>query len=126
MIGWWGSKLMSMTFGVMFPAYASYKAIKTETKEDDIQWLVYWIIFSLFTFIEFFLDIILAWVPLYQELKLAFIIWLALPQTKGALFIWEKSQKTIDKYVSQAEEKVNQLVASTTAGGSKAEEKKDS
>mmetsp|Transcript_21841 Transcript_21841/g.34229 ORF Transcript_21841/g.34229 Transcript_21841/m.34229 type:complete len:101 (+) Transcript_21841:174-476(+) len=61
MIGWWGSKFLSMTFGVMYPAYSSYKAIKTIEKEDDIQWLCYWVIFGLFTFIEFFLDIVLMW-----------------------------------------------------------------
>mmetsp|Transcript_21840 Transcript_21840/g.34228 ORF Transcript_21840/g.34228 Transcript_21840/m.34228 type:complete len:128 (+) Transcript_21840:174-557(+) len=127
MIGWWGSKFLSMTFGVMYPAYSSYKAIKTIEKEDDIQWLCYWVIFGLFTFIEFFLDIVLMWVPLYQELKLAFIIWLALPQTKGALFVWQRSKDTIDKWLIKVEEQVGKITAqATTAAESKPEEKKDS
>jgi hypothetical protein len=44
----------------------------------------YWIIFSLFTLVEFFFDLILAWVLLYYEIKLIGLLWLALPQTRGA------------------------------------------
>jgi len=66
-------------------------------------------------------------VPLYQELKLAFIIWLALPQTKGALFVWQRSKDTIDKWLIKVEEQVGKITAqATTAAESKPEEKKDS
>ena len=37
MIGWWGSKFLAMIVGVLYPSLESYKALKTETKDDDIQ-----------------------------------------------------------------------------------------
>jgi hypothetical protein len=36
------------------------------TTRTDTQWLVYWCVYSLFTVVEFFLDIIIPWIPLYQ------------------------------------------------------------
>jgi receptor expression-enhancing protein 5/6 len=40
MIGWGLSKVLCMVIGFMYPAYMSYKAIKTPSKEDDTQvWL---------------------------------------------------------------------------------------
>uniref|UniRef100_A0A7S0YTQ7 Receptor expression-enhancing protein n=1 Tax=Hemiselmis tepida TaxID=464990 RepID=A0A7S0YTQ7_9CRYP len=105
MIGFWGSKLLCMLVGVIYPALMSYKAIKSTAKdtEDHTQWLTYWVIFSLFSTVEFLLDVIIVWIPIYYELKLCFVLWMALPQTNGALWIWIQSEKTIDQYMTQVE-----------------------
>jgi len=115
MIGWWGSKFLAMIVGVLYPSLESYKALKTETKDDDIQWLAYWIVFALFTLVEFFLDIVLAWIPLYYEVKLVFILWLALPQTRGALKLWQDNQASIDKFYSKMVEQLEKIQAPATA-----------
>lgn len=47
--------------GFLFPAYYSFKAIESPNKEDDKQWLVYWVVYSFFTIIEAFVSIILYW-----------------------------------------------------------------
>lgn len=111
MIGWWPTKFIAMLVGVIYPSLESYKAIKTEGKDDDVQWLSYWIIFSLFSTIEFFLDIVLAWVPLYYEAKLIFILWLALPQTRGALKLWQDHQATIDAAFAAALKQLEKIQA---------------
>jgi hypothetical protein len=51
----------SNVIGFLFPAYYSFKAIESPNKEDDKQWLVYWVVYSFFTIIESFVSIILYW-----------------------------------------------------------------
>jgi len=111
MIGWWPTKFIAMLVGVLYPSIESYKALKTENKDDDSQWLSYWIIFSLFTLVEFFLDIVLAWIPLYYEAKLIAILYLALPQTRGALKLFQDHQDKLDLLYKQAIEQLNKIQA---------------
>jgi hypothetical protein len=37
MIGWWPSKFIAMLVGVLYPSIESYKALKSESKDDDSQ-----------------------------------------------------------------------------------------
>jgi len=62
--------------------YASYKAIESEDKSDDTQWLMYWVCFAAFSLLETFSDYIIFWIPFYWFLKLAFLVALQLPQYK--------------------------------------------
>ena len=45
------------------------KAIESERKDDDTQWLTYWTVYSAFSIVEFFSDIFLSWFPLYFLFK---------------------------------------------------------
>jgi hypothetical protein len=47
--------------GFTYPMYQSFKAVESSNKDDDTQWLTYWVVYSSFTFVEFFADIILWW-----------------------------------------------------------------
>nr|XP_023499608.1 receptor expression-enhancing protein 3 isoform X1 [Equus caballus] len=85
---------------------------------DDLQsrgvrWMMYWIVFALYTVIETVADQTVAWFPLYYELKIAFVIWLLSPYTKGASLIYRKflhpllssKEREIDDYIVQAKER---------------------
>ncbi len=61
-----GAQLLCCLVGVVYPAYASIKAVESADKEDDTQWLVYWVVFSAFSVGE---DLLAAWVPFYWVLK---------------------------------------------------------
>ena len=50
-------------------------AIESKTKGDDTQWLVYWVIFAIFSIMEVFVDLVLYWIPFYYAFKLAFLLW---------------------------------------------------
>jgi receptor expression-enhancing protein 5/6 len=76
----WGD-LLSNLVGFVYPAYASFKAIESPSKEDDVQWLTYWVVFGFMNVIEFYSDILLFWLPFYYFFKAAIILWLVLPQT---------------------------------------------
>ena len=47
----------------------SIKALETSSKSDDTQWLMYWVVFSLFSVLEFFSDTLVGWVPFYWLIK---------------------------------------------------------
>ena len=52
----------SLNAGFVYPAYRSIKAIETSIKDDDTQWLIYWVVFACFSVAEFFSDILIGWV----------------------------------------------------------------
>ncbi|KJE93494.1 hypothetical protein CAOG_04279 [Capsaspora owczarzaki ATCC 30864] len=75
---------------VAYPAYASFKAIKTRNIVEYQQWMMYWIVFGFFSVAALVLDALLgSWFPLYNEIKMLFVLWLMLPQTKGAVNIYK-------------------------------------
>ena len=77
-----GAKFLVNLVGFVYPAYSCFKAIESPEKDDDVQWLTYWIINSFFQVIEYFSDILLYWIPFYFVWKALFLIYLYAPQTK--------------------------------------------
>lgn len=47
----------------------SIKAIESPNKDDDTQWLTYWVVYGVFGVGEFFSDILLSWCPFYYLCK---------------------------------------------------------
>jgi len=107
------SKLIITAIGLLFPAYSSYKAIKAASFQEYVRWIMYWIVFSLFTVFEVFTDIVFSWLPFYYLSKIVFVLWLAMPFTKGSTFVYRKiihpnfsrKEHAIDKILEDA--KVN-------------------
>uniref|UniRef100_H3BEI9 Receptor expression-enhancing protein n=1 Tax=Latimeria chalumnae TaxID=7897 RepID=H3BEI9_LATCH len=101
-----------LSFGMLYPAYSSYKAIKTKDVREYVRWMMYWIVFAIFMTAETFADIFISWFPFYYELKMAFVIWLLSPYTKGASLLYRKfvhpalssKEKEIDHYIIKAKE----------------------
>ncbi|KAI6188692.1 Receptor expression-enhancing protein [Aphelenchoides besseyi] len=75
--------------GFAYPAYESVKAIRSPTKEDDTKWLIYWTVFAFFSLVDFFANVIFCYFPFYYLFKILFLLYLYLPQTNGALFMYE-------------------------------------
>lgn len=88
---------LSSLVGFVYPAYKSFQAVETKNKGDDVQWLVYWVIFAFFTILESFLEVVLYLIPFYYAFKLAFLLWAMLPQTKGAKFLYDSFLKDLLK-----------------------------
>merc|ERR1712159_318792 len=85
-----GAGLLCNFVGFVYPAYASFKSLESQNTNDDRLWLTYWVVYSCFCLIEGFLEYVLFWVPFYYPIKLAFLCYLFLPQTKGAVQLYEK------------------------------------
>ncbi|XP_037353229.1 receptor expression-enhancing protein 3 [Talpa occidentalis] len=113
MVSWMISRAVVLVFGMLYPAYYSYKAVKTKNVKEYVRWMMYWIVFALYTVIETITDQTVAWFPLYYEIKIAFVIWLLSPYTKGASLIYRKflhpllssKEREIDDYIVQAKER---------------------
>ncbi|XP_069836379.1 receptor expression-enhancing protein 3 [Dendropsophus ebraccatus] len=113
MVSWIISKAVVLVFGMLYPAYNSYKAVKTKNVKEYVRWMMYWIVFALYTVTEALADFTISWFPLYYELKIGFVIWLLSPYTRGASLLYRKflhpllskKEKEIDDYIVQAKEK---------------------
>mmetsp|Transcript_6835 Transcript_6835/g.9981 ORF Transcript_6835/g.9981 Transcript_6835/m.9981 type:complete len:174 (+) Transcript_6835:43-564(+) len=120
----WGLPLMrffSNILGFVIPAYQTFRAIKSPNKDDDKQWLTYWVVFSLFSCIEFVIGpAFIKRIPFYWELKTIFILWLQV--ARGALIIYdqivepffveyeEDIDRNLEKIKTKAQEGANSIV----------------
>jgi receptor expression-enhancing protein 5/6 len=112
--------------GFGYPSIKSFQAIEAKQKGDDIQWLVYWVIFSFFTMAETFISFLLYWIPFYHAFKLAFLLWAMLPQTKGAKFLYEtvlkdflkKNESKIDVALADAKKNAGAIASDVAKAGS--------
>ncbi|KAJ3121822.1 hypothetical protein HK098_003336, partial [Nowakowskiella sp. JEL0407] len=100
--------------------YASFKAIESSQKEDDVQWLTYWTVYGFLNIVEFFTDIILFWVPFYHVFKTVILLYLFMPQFAGAQVLYKKvfrpylvsSEKNIDAQFAKVKAQAANVVES--------------
>ncbi|XP_058676211.1 receptor expression-enhancing protein 4 [Ammospiza nelsoni] len=113
MVSWILSRVIELLFGMLYPAYASYKAVKTKNIREYVRWMMYWIVFALFMTAETFTDLLIFWLPFYYEVKMAFVIWLLSPYTRGASLLYRRfvhptlarREKDIDAFLVRARER---------------------
>ncbi|KAI9493296.1 TB2/DP1, HVA22 family-domain-containing protein [Zychaea mexicana] len=102
-----------------YPAYASFKAIETPSPADDKQWLTYWTVIGFVQIVEYFSDLLLFWVPFYFLIKTVFVLWLALPQFRGAEILYGRfirpflleAQSDIDRHAHELKEKASSVAS---------------
>merc|ERR1719456_1839615 len=122
-----GGNLITQLVGFVYPAYESFKALEPDNEKRENPrmmrtWLTYWIVYSLFSVVEVFVDYILYWVPLYYLLKLVFLVWLMIPKLGGAELVYKlfiepmlrQYRKRIDVAVDDAAEKLNAVAEGAT------------
>ncbi|XP_010937080.1 HVA22-like protein a [Elaeis guineensis] len=74
---------------LVYPLYASVKAIETKSPVDDQQWLTYWVLYSFITLFEMTFAKVIEWLPFWSYAKLIFNCWLVLPYFNGAAYVYE-------------------------------------
>lgn len=104
----WGNDFICNFIGFLYPAYASVLAVESKPSHDDTAWLIYWVVYSTFVFIEYIGYSFFYSLPFYWLIKCLFLIWLMVPgQSGGSQFLYtrfirpfvHKHQSNIDKVV---------------------------
>lgn len=62
--------------GHVYPAYSSYQAVQRRDTVMMQRWMIYWTVLGFFHLAESVGDTFIFWFPFYDEIKLAFILYL--------------------------------------------------
>jgi len=107
--------LFRLVFGTLFPAYYSYKAVKTKNVKEYVKWMMYWIVFAFFTCFETITDLFLSfWFPFYYELKILVVLWLLSPATRGSSILY---RKFVHPWLTRREEDIDDCIAKAKQQG---------
>jgi len=100
--------------------YMTFKVQETEDGEmkDKIYWLTHWSFYGVFTLFDAITDLVFYWIPYIDALKLFFLAWCLLPQTKGAQHVYyliihrgiSKYEKSIDEALNSVKTSVSQVM----------------
>ncbi|PIA62633.1 hypothetical protein AQUCO_00200563v1 [Aquilegia coerulea] len=74
---------------LVYPLYASIRAIETKSRLDDQQWLTYWVLYSMITLFELTFAKVIECLPFWPYAKLTATCWLVLPYFNGAAYVYE-------------------------------------
>ncbi|TVY46342.1 Receptor expression-enhancing protein [Lachnellula occidentalis] len=112
--------LLSSIPTFLFPVFASYKALKTSDPALLTPWLMYWVVLACALLFESWTGFILYWydtpldaIPFYSWMRLGFLLYLILPQTQGAKFLYQtyvhpwlhENEVAIDDFISSAHDR---------------------
>lgn len=106
------SRALVVLAAYVVPAYRCFKAMEYKGAQRLRFWCQYWMVITIFTVLEGFLDAFVSWMPLYTSLKVFFIIYLWHPQTEGATPLYQSTvrptvvlhQGKIDDFLEDAKD----------------------
>ena len=104
-----GADLITDVIGMFYPMYMSFKAIESKGADDDKLWLTYWVVYAIYKVFDDWSEVLFYWLPFYHPIKLAFLVFLFAPQTKGAIKLYDsfirpfviKHQQEIDAGITK-------------------------
>ncbi|XP_020406949.1 putative HVA22-like protein g isoform X2 [Zea mays] len=117
MIGSFITGMLTLVLGYAYPAYDCYKTVELNRPEvEQLRfWCQYWILLAFLTVLERVGESFVSWLPMYSEAKLAFIVYLWYPKTRGTAYVYESFFKP---YIAKHETEIdrNLLELRTRAG----------
>ncbi|KAJ5647120.1 hypothetical protein N7490_003492 [Penicillium lividum] len=99
--------LMSSVITILFPVFASYKALRSSDPSQLAPWLMYWVVLSVILLAESWTVFVIGWFPFYSWIRLFFMCYLVLPQTQGARLLY---QDYVDPFLTHHEHEIEELI----------------
>ncbi|GAB0205455.1 receptor expression-enhancing protein 5 [Grus japonensis] len=124
-----GAQALTAQGNIHTSGWKKIKAIESPNKDDDTQWLTYWVVYGVFSIVEFFSDIFLSWFPFYYMLKCGFLLWCMAPSpSNGAEFLYHriirpfflKHEAQLDSVVKDLKDKAAETADTITKEAKKA------
>ena len=84
----WFNSYVTCLVGVLCPTYLSLKALESPEEDDDKLFLTYWVVYGLFSVFDVFTSFLINKIPFYYTFKLAFLIWMFMPNFKGSIYVY--------------------------------------
>ncbi|KAL5562720.1 hypothetical protein UlMin_032467 [Ulmus minor] len=75
--------------GIVYPLYASIRAIETNSFADTQKLNTYWVIFSSTLLLELALGRLLEWFQFWPYIRLMMVCWLVIPYFDGAFYVYK-------------------------------------
>ncbi|CAG8891007.1 unnamed protein product [Penicillium egyptiacum] len=101
---------MSSVITILFPVFASYKALRSSDPSQLAPWLMYWVVLSVILLAESWTVFIIGWFPFYSWIRLGFMAYLVLPQTQGARLLY---QDYVDPFLTHHEREIEDMIGHT-------------
>jgi len=85
-----GGQLICTGVGALYPAFETFKVLESKNADPQLMqfWLTYWVVFAMITSAEFATFYVIAMLPFYYPMKLAFLMYLTSPSYGGAVAIY--------------------------------------
>ncbi|RAL11749.1 HVA22/TB2/DP1 family protein [Aspergillus homomorphus CBS 101889] len=99
--------LFSSIITILFPIFASYKALRSSDPSQLAPWLMYWVVLSAVLMAESWTVFILGWIPFYSWIRLFFFSYLVLPQTQGAIILYREH---VDPFLAHHEREIEEFI----------------
>ena len=99
--------------GFVYPTFRSTAAIRAGAGgEEATQWLVYWLVFAGLSLVDAHEEAVLRWFPVYWAAKLALLVYLWLPATRGAHRLYKNHLGPPAEHLATAvEDSINLLIS---------------
>ncbi|KAI9450113.1 TB2/DP1, HVA22 family-domain-containing protein [Lactarius psammicola] len=106
------SRVVSCIAAFLYPGYASFKTLsqRPASEEDLERWLMYWSVLACVIGVEYLAEWLVSWIPFYYLVKMLFLLYIALPQTQGASYLYQTQlAPTLRAHESQIDAALAQL-----------------
>ncbi|KAG8530031.1 uncharacterized protein KY384_005513 [Bacidia gigantensis] len=110
--------LLTSIITVLFPVFASYKALRTSDPAQLTPWLMYWVVLSLFILVDFWIGWLTYYLPFYAWIRLFVLSYLVLPQVQGAKTLYQSYiHRFFRKYELEIEHSITSMHERAVAAG---------
>ncbi|GJE85798.1 HVA22/TB2/DP1 family protein [Phanerochaete sordida] len=110
------TRLICAWFAFLLPAYSTWKALSHRPlSEPELEKLAkYWTCIGAIIAFENVAEWFISWFPFYWELRMVFLLFLALPQTSGSTWVY---QTYLDPYFQKNEADIDASIVAAQSKG---------